>query len=208
MPAASAAVPVPGLLDSMGWPLDSTGPPASGAVPPGLDLMGAAGAVPHGLLPLPAALSPQRHAVPGAAEHRAGHARPSTPVSSRLSSRRLRRATVPSAAWPSRTARTARPVLPASAPVRLASGQSRQRDVAPRPGRSAPEPTSSVPPLSSPVTGGGPAASSAGSGGGAGAAVLLAGAAVLMIFLLSTRVSLDLAAWRSTLLSLRLERPG
>jgi hypothetical protein len=58
------------------------------------------------------------------------------------------------------------------------------------------------------VTGGGPAAASAGSAGGAGAAVLLVGAALLTIFLLSTRVSLDMSAWRSTLLSLRLERPG
>jgi hypothetical protein len=33
-------------------------------------------------------------------------------------------------------------------------------------------------------------------------------AALLLIFTLSTRVSLDLSAWRSTLLSLRLERPG
>ena len=33
-------------------------------------------------------------------------------------------------------------------------------------------------------------------------------AALLLLFTLSTRVSLDMSAWRSTLLSLRLERPG
>jgi hypothetical protein len=38
--------------------------------------------------------------------------------------------------------------------------------------------------------------------------MVLVGAAVLLIFVMSTRVSLDLSAWRSTLLSLRLERPG
>ena len=48
----------------------------------------------------------------------------------------------------------------------------------------------------------------AGAGGGAAAAALMTGAALFLIFLLSTRVSLDLSAWRSTLLSLRLERPG
>ena len=37
---------------------------------------------------------------------------------------------------------------------------------------------------------------------------MLTAAALILIFLLSTRVSLDLSAWRSTLLSLRLERPG
>jgi hypothetical protein len=37
---------------------------------------------------------------------------------------------------------------------------------------------------------------------------MLTAAALILIFLLSTRVSLDIAAWRSTLLCLRLERPG
>jgi hypothetical protein len=58
------------------------------------------------------------------------------------------------------------------------------------------------------MTGSGPAAAVAASGGGGAAAVLMTVAALLLIFLLSTRVSLDLSAWRSTLLSLRLERPG
>jgi hypothetical protein len=58
------------------------------------------------------------------------------------------------------------------------------------------------------MTGSGPAAASSGGGGGVGGAVLMAAAALLLIFLLSTRVSLEMSAWRSTLLSLRLERPG
>jgi hypothetical protein len=58
------------------------------------------------------------------------------------------------------------------------------------------------------MTGSGLAAAVAASGGGGAAAVLMPVAALLLIFLLSTRVSLDLSAWRSTLLSLRLERPG
>lgn len=59
-----------------------------------------------------------------------------------------------------------------------------------------------------PVTGSGPAAAAAGTGTGVAATALMAAGALLLIFLLSTRVSLDLSAWRSTLLSLRLERPG
>jgi hypothetical protein len=47
-----------------------------------------------------------------------------------------------------------------------------------------------------------------GLGGEAAAASLMAVAALLSLFSLSTRVSLDVSAWRSTLLSLRLERPG
>jgi hypothetical protein len=58
------------------------------------------------------------------------------------------------------------------------------------------------------MTGSGPAAAAAAGGGGGAAAALMTVAALLLIFLLSTRVSLDVSAWRSTLLSLRLERPG
>ncbi len=58
------------------------------------------------------------------------------------------------------------------------------------------------------MTGGGPAAASAGTGAGGAATALMAVGALLLIFLMSARVSLDLSAWRSTLLSLRLERPG
>jgi hypothetical protein len=65
-----------------------------------------------------------------------------------------------------------------------------------------------MPPISSPITGGGLAAAGAGTGGGAAAASLMAVAALLSLFSLSTRVSLGMSAWRSTLLSLRLERPG
>jgi hypothetical protein len=65
-----------------------------------------------------------------------------------------------------------------------------------------------VPPLSAPATGGGAAASAGGSGGGGASFALLTIAALLLIFTLSTRVSLDLSAWRSTLLGRRLERPG
>ena len=64
-------------------------------------------------------------------------------------------------------------------------------------------------PLSAPATGGGAAAAAGGSGGGGGGSLALVTiAALLLIFTLSTRVSLDLSAWRSTLLGLRLERPG
>lgn len=66
-----------------------------------------------------------------------------------------------------------------------------------------------MPPLTAPTPGGGAAAGAGGSGGGGGAAfALMTIAALLLIFTLSTRVSLDLSAWRSTLLCLRLERPG
>ncbi len=58
------------------------------------------------------------------------------------------------------------------------------------------------------MTGSGPAAAGAPGGGGGAAAAVMTVAALLLIFLLSTRVSLDLSAWRSTLLALRLERPG
>ncbi|HEX3979277.1 MAG TPA: hypothetical protein VHW96_23605 [Solirubrobacteraceae bacterium] len=92
--------------------------------------------------------------------------------------------------------------------MRLAPRAPRHDGVAPRPARASPEPGSSAPPLSSPMTGGGPAAAAAGTGGGGAATALMMAGAVLLIFLLSTRVSLDLSAWRSTLLSLRLERPG
>jgi hypothetical protein len=93
-------------------------------------------------------------------------------------------------------------------PARLSPHPSRRGGATPRPARPAPEPADVVPPLSAPVTGGGPAAAGAAGGGGAGAAVLMASSALLLIFLLSTRMSLELSAWRSTLLSLRLERPG
>jgi hypothetical protein len=65
-----------------------------------------------------------------------------------------------------------------------------------------------VPPLTAPVPGGGAAAAAGAGGVGGASAVLLTIAALLLIFMLSTRVSLDLSAWRSTLLCLRLERPG
>jgi DNA polymerase-3 subunit gamma/tau len=72
----------------------------------------------------------------------------------------------------------------------------------------APAPVVPAPPAGSPVTGGGPAAAGAASAGGGGAVTLPAALALFLIFVMSTRVSLDLSAWRSTLLSLRLERPG
>jgi hypothetical protein len=197
-----APVPMPGFLDSIGWPPGSAGMPVPAALPPALGPWGA-GAAPHGAMRLPSELLPQRHAGPGAGRHQARHAASGTPGRSRY--RRL--VPVFAAASP-RAGHVVRSPLHTSAPARLALDRSQQRGMAPRGARSAPEPTSSLPPPSSPVTGGGPAAASAGSAGGAGAAVLLVGAALLTIFLLSTRVSLDMSAWRSTLLSLRLERPG
>jgi hypothetical protein len=78
----------------------------------------------------------------------------------------------------------------------------------PRPAHPAAAPIPAALPISSPITGGGPAAAAAGTGGGAAAASLMAVAALLLLFTLSIPVSLDMSAWRSTLLSLRLERPG
>jgi hypothetical protein len=91
-------------------------------------------------------------------------------------------------------------------PVRLSPHPSRHGEAVPRPAR--PEPAGAVPPLNSPVPGGAPAAAGAAGGAGAGGVVVMASSALVLIFLLSTRVSLELSAWRSTLLSLRLERPG
>jgi hypothetical protein len=65
-----------------------------------------------------------------------------------------------------------------------------------------------APPASAPVIGGGVAAAAAGTAGGGVGASLMVAATLLLLFTLSTPVSLDISAWRSTLLSLRLERPG
>jgi hypothetical protein len=76
-----------------------------------------------------------------------------------------------------------------------------------RPAHAASESSTPALPLTAPMPGGG-AAAAASAGGAGGAAVMLTAAALILIFMLSTRVSLDVSAWRSTLLSLRLERPG
>jgi 3-oxoacyl-ACP reductase-like protein len=81
---------------------------------------------------------------------------------------------------------------------------------APRPHR-APAPAHSsgaAPPAAAFGPGGGATAAAAGTGGGGAAVSLMAPAALLLLLTLSIRVSLDMSAWRSTLLSLRLERPG
>jgi hypothetical protein len=82
------------------------------------------------------------------------------------------------------------------------------RGTRPQPAHPAVAPIPAAPQISSPITGGGPAAAGAGTGGGAAAASLIAVAALLLLLTLSIPVSLDMSAWRSTLLSLRLERPG
>lgn len=71
-----------------------------------------------------------------------------------------------------------------------------------------PLPTLSVPPMNAPITSGGPAAAGVAAAGAGSAVALVAGGVLILLFLLSTRVSLYIAAWRSALLSRRLERPG
>ncbi len=80
-----------------------------------------------------------------------------------------------------------------------------------RPTRRRPAPAAAVQPASGvPVITTGATAAAASAGGGVGAtAVLLVGAlALCMLALVGGRLSLELSAWRSTLLTLRLERPG
>ena len=198
-PATGSPVLAPGLgvLPSMGWPLSLPGIPGTGAAPLLPGTLGGGVVTPLGHAGLPH----QRHRTSSTGHRRARH----TESSVRSVSRSRGLVLVSSPSWP---AHVGRPALPGRAPVRLSLHPARRGDVPPRPARSAPEPSSSAPPLTVPVTGGGPAAAAAGTGAGAGATALMAAGTLLLIFLLSTRVSLDLSAWRSTLLSLRLERPG
>jgi hypothetical protein len=87
-------------------------------------------------------------------------------------------------------------------------GGAGQRSARPRPAPPAAHSQVTVPPAGALGTGGGFAAAAAGTGGGGAAVSLMAAATLLLLFTLSIPVSLDLSAWRSTLLSLRLERPG
>jgi hypothetical protein len=146
-------------------------------------------------------LGPMRPAAPIPARRRAAQA-PRTP---RVRSGNRSSDAAPLATWTAEAVRTA---VPAHAPVRLSPRPFRHGATALRPARPGPEPAGAAPALSSPTTGGGPAAAAAGGGGGAAATVLLVSSALLLTFLLSTRMSPELSAWRSTLLSLRLERPG
>ena len=199
-PAPTAPVPPPALGNpaQQGWPLSLMGIPVSGVLPPPPDALGA------GIF----ALTGAPVVLPGA-ERQARSTR-------QTGLRQAHRVAfvVPGGPW-------LRPGAPmhllgpsgaaAAAGRRLGPGSYRlpaDRQTAPRPAHPASAPILAMPPISSPITGGGPAAAGAGTGGGAAAASLMAVAALLSLFLLSTRVSLDMSAWRSTLLSLRLERPG
>jgi hypothetical protein len=170
-------------------------PALSVPVPAPAPVLGALGSMGWSLGPM------RGPAVPIPARRRAAQAHRTARV--RFGNRRAGAA--PVATWSAEAVRTS---VPAHAPVRVSPRPFRQGAPALRPARPAPEPAGAAAPLSSPMTGGGPAAAAAGGGGGAAAAVLLVSSALLLTFLLSTRVSLELSVWRSTLLSLRLERPG
>jgi hypothetical protein len=213
-PSLPVASPALGDLAAMGWPLGLAGPTVSGVTPASADPLGSGLTDPLGVgvaAPLGGWVSPagglphQRHPRSGTGHDRATHRRLGTHATS--GSRRVLAAPAP----PPWLGQVARPPLPARGPARLEPQPRRHGAGPPRPAhatRSAAEPSSSPPPLSFPMTGSGPAAAAAAGGGGGAAAALMTVAALLLIFLLSTRVSLDVSAWRSTLLSLRLERPG
>jgi hypothetical protein len=166
-----------------------------------VDTLGTPLAVAVGATFAPAGLPHRRHAAAGIARRGTRRIHPAIRASSGY-----RPSPAPQArTWPAWLANTP---MPAHAPLPFAPRPSRHGDAVSRPARPAPAPAVAAPPAGSPVTGNGPAAATAAGGGGAGAAVLMASTALLLIFLLSTRVSLELSAWRSTLLSLRLERPG
>jgi hypothetical protein len=199
-PAPTAPVPPPALGDpaQQGWPFSLTGIPVSGALPPPPDALGA------GIL----ALTGTRLDLSG--PEGGAHA------TSQTGRRRVHRAAsaFPAGFW-LRLGAPMRLLVPtggAAAAARHPARGSRRlladRRTDPRPAPPASAPILAAPPISSPITGGGPAAAGAGTGGGAAAASLMTAAALLLLFTLSTRVSLDMSAWRSTLLSLRLERPG
>jgi hypothetical protein len=194
--ALAVSAPALGNLASTGWPLDLAGIPLSGAAP------GTSGSgMPFsGESPLRGGALP-RHRHGAAAGSRAGRTRDGARASSGYGGLGL----APAA---SRPGHVARPSSPAPSHVPPAPRLRRHGTGSPRPARPAVESSTPAPPLSAPIPGGGAAAAAGASGGGAASVVLLTIAALLSIFLLSTRVSLDLSAWRSTLLSLRLERPG
>ena len=199
-PAPTAPVPPPALGDpaQQGWPLSLTGIPVSGVLPPPPDALGA------GIFALTGA--------PVVLSGPEGQAR----SASQTGRRHVHRAAsfAPVGPWlrPGVPVRLLGPAGGAAAVVGHLAPGSRglpaERRAGPRPAHPASAPILAAPPISSPITGGGPAAASAGTGGGAAAASLMTAAALLLLFSLSTRVSLDMSAWRSTLLSLRLERPG
>ncbi|HEX4011576.1 MAG TPA: hypothetical protein VHX62_16260 [Solirubrobacteraceae bacterium] len=102
-----------------------------------------------------------------------------------------------------------RSAAPGPPPIRrLDAGRERRRRLR----QAAPEASSATAPdqpgLAPGVTGGSAATASAGIGSGATAGLALAFVSLCAFRLLSGRVSLELSAWRSALLALRLERPG
>jgi hypothetical protein len=203
------SAPVPGVPASTGWPLDLAAAPLSGAVPVALNLPGAGVPFAHG--PLPGSAPPRRrHPASGDRRRHAGRPHPGTRTRSDARGPR----SVPAVLWSGRVVRPApraAATLAAATLTRAPSPPRLRDDGAGPPGRARPAgaPSSPVPPLSAPATGGGAAAAAGGSGGGGGGSLALVTiAALLLSFTLSTRVSLDLSAWRSTLLGLRLERPG
>ncbi len=197
-PVDAAPGPLLGGLASTGWPLDVAAAPLSATLPPRLGTSPAAAA-----LTLVGALPRHRHASSGTGHGR--RARVHSAARSRAGD--LGQRAVAAESWSAPAAgATHRPLV-----VRVpAPPVPRLRDDgagSPRPAHPASESSNPTPPLTAPMPGGG-AAAAASAGGAGGAAVMLTAAALILIFLLSTRMSLDLSAWRSTLLSLRLERPG
>jgi hypothetical protein len=199
-PAPAPQVLSPALGDpaQQGWPLSLTGIPVPGVLPPP---PGAPGAGIFALTGAPVDLSGPE-----------GQARSTTPTGRRHAARAA--SVVPGGRW-LRSGAPVRLLVPAAGAAPAvrdpAPGSGRlpaDRRPGPRPAHPASAPILAAPPISSPTTGGGPAAAGSGTGGGAAAASLMTAAALLLLFTLSIRVSLDMSAWRSTLLSLRLERPG
>jgi DNA polymerase-3 subunit gamma/tau len=202
-PTPPVLAPVVSVLAQPGWPLSLVEGPVLSVRPSTLDTAGA------GIGPL-AGTPP---ALPG----------PVSEAPSHIGTRHHRRAGSPSGTSVLRPAVWS--PAPALAVASAGLGDSRRgaaeaagESASRLPGRgaavprhahpAAPAPVVPAPPAGSPVTGGGPVAAGAASAGGGGAVTLPAALALFLIFVMSTRVSLDLSAWRSTLLSLRLERPG
>jgi hypothetical protein len=184
-----------GALAATGWPLNTSGTSLSGVLPAPL------GSTVAGAVFVPGTgFWTHRHAgsEPGHARRTRVHAA----VATSAAGRGLR--PVRSGSW---SAPATRPPLSAHVSVPSVPRLRNDGAMSPRPARPARESSAPVLPLTAPVTGSGAAAGASGSSGG-GAAAMLTAATLFLIFLLSTRVSLDMSAWRSTLLSLRLERPG
>jgi len=210
-PAPTAPAPPPALGDPVqqGWPLSLTGVPVSGVMPPPSDAVGAGLFV---LTALPVALL---GSVDGSWPVAGPWSEGRQHVMSQAGQRYVYRAApaVPGGGWlrpggPARALGLASVAAPVGRPAPGSHQVPADGRPQPRPAPPASAPILAAPPIGSPITGGGPTAAGAGTGGGAAAATLTAAAVLLLLFTLSARVPLETSAWRSTLLSLRLERPG